>query len=589
MSQSQIPEPTSPQDLHDLVTLEPRNQSYESIPSSSKLHDTTSGPSTATSSRQFSSPFFSHSTSVFSMSDEPDQPNPFHADSQSVDNSKVPSHSVRSAVSHASTGWPHYLHQPASSSRTGSLGPQIERAEKDSDDVEMPAESRRPFHRSGASTSTALNRLFTARPTISPTISREPSSSKPSAGFAYMRSLACETPSLPNHLYTRGLLSGRHSDINVKVFGQVYPLHRLILDRAPFFASALSEPWCEASQKEIELHPEDIDPNITKTAFELALKRLYGARNSVDEDAEASGLFATGCWLEMQDLVDASVDSLLRRMHVTELAPTVQLVTANYYGKAGEKILASAKAMLSRDGWEMPLKSWDGIPSDLIRELVGGDGFFIHGEWERFVLAKRILDRRLKFVARDAGLCPPGPIMFPESLRYRAIRPDPHHRDSAEENLSVVSTEIDSPDRWTAIYRHPDVEPLLLLLDEGVHYVHLDFEQLQYMRATRDVFGVPVLPEKIVADSLWANMELRQRVNNAREKDLTLSLSHAAEYWTFEASEDKALRNGKHRANNVDPPRIVSAHPDSSASSDFSASSRSVPSENQTRRFWIPR
>lgn len=88
-----------------------------------------------------------------------------------------------------------------------------------------------------------------------------------------------ENVPLPEHLYTRGLLGGRHSDITVHAFGYPYKLHRILLDRAPFFNSALSGPWIESNSKEITLHPDDIDHNITQIAFELALKRLYGAGN----------------------------------------------------------------------------------------------------------------------------------------------------------------------------------------------------------------------------------------------------------------------------------------------------------------------
>ena len=403
-----------------------------------------------------------------------------------------------------------------------------------------------------------------------------------------MRSLAFETATLPNHLYTRGFLGGRHSDISVKVFDHVYPLHRIVLDRAPFFASALSEPWSEASQKEIELHPEDVDSNITKSAFELALKRLYGCRNTAEEDAEASGLFATGCWLEMQDLVDASVDSLLRRMHVTDLARTVQLVTANYYGKSGDKILASAKAMLTRDGWEMPLRCWDGIPSDLIREIVGGDGFFVYGEWDRWVLAKRLLDRRLKTLVRDAGLSSADGLKAPDALRSQCIR-SRVDLDNASGEGKKRKVEVHDPNqRWLSLYKHSDVAPLLALLDEGVHYMHLDFEQLQFIRSTRDALGVPIMPEKIISDSLWAGLELRQKVLNAREKDLTLSLSQAAEFWTLEKSEPSTNGNTKTSPAGGDAPRIVSAQPDRNGSGNFSESSPSAKSKGRPRRFWIP-
>ena len=124
--------------------------------------------------------------------------------------------------------------------------------------------------------------------------------------------LASDSAPLPGHLFTRGFVQGRHSDISIQAFGNTYHLHRLLLDRAPFFSSALSEPWLESTAKELTLNPSDIDPNISQDSFELALKRLYGIVNTVDQDKEAMGLFATACWLEMTDLVDSAIDSLLR-------------------------------------------------------------------------------------------------------------------------------------------------------------------------------------------------------------------------------------------------------------------------------------
>ena len=185
------------------------------------------------------------------------------------------------------------------------------------------------------------------------------------------------------------------------VFGTSYALHRIILDQAPFFASALSPPWLEATARELTLHPEDTDHNITKTAFELALRRLYGHPDHAAEATEAFSLFATACWLEMTDLMSDSVEQLLKQMANTTLPAMVNMVTVNYYGQAGDRILHAAKAMLSRDGYEMPLKSWDDISTDVIRDIVGGDSFYVQTEWRRWNLARRLLNRRLKLIARD--------------------------------------------------------------------------------------------------------------------------------------------------------------------------------------------
>lgn len=343
-----------------------------------------------------------------------------------------------------------------------------------------------------------------------------------------MHTASMETAPLPSHLYTRGLLNGRHSDITVHAFGTKYALHRLILDRAPFFSSALSEPWFESTSKDITLQPDDVDSNITQAAFELALKKLYGCDISAEEDGEAIGLFATGCWLEMTDLIDTSVNSILRQMKPSKLGSFIRLVTSNYYGKPGDRILASAKSMLCREGWEMSIRHWDDISGDIIREIIGGDGFFVQGEWERFVLAKRLLDRRLRFKALESGLYdstgkikrPP-----PSTTAFDAIRFDTVYRKS----MPVVTPQVpEAFDPWLALYTSPDVSALLVLLDEGIHYVHLSFEQLKKIREQRDALGLPLMPERVISNALWMSMELRQKVVNANELDLELGLTEEA-------------------------------------------------------------
>ena len=213
-----------------------------------------------------------------------------------------------------------------------------------------------PTIRLESSTPTTLSNLFAA-PEPGP-MSRHQSYIRTPSGTQYTRAtyLAAESTPLPNHLYTKGLLGGRHSDIMVHAFGAKYPLHRLLLDRAPFFYSAFSAPWSESHAAEITLHPEDVDPNITQAAFELALKRLYGCHRVEEEDHEAIGLFATGCWLDMADLIEASIHSLLRQMCPPRLASYIRFVTGSYYGKHGDRVLAACKAMLCREAYEMPSK-----------------------------------------------------------------------------------------------------------------------------------------------------------------------------------------------------------------------------------------
>jgi hypothetical protein len=360
----------------------------------------------------------------------------------------------------------------------------------------------------------------------------------------------------------------------------------LILDRSPFFSTALTEPWLEARASEMTIRPEEIDGAIDQASFELALRRLYGCYDQIEEDRNPAGLFATACWLEMKDLIASTIDSMLRQMCPDNLAHLIRLVTNNYYGNPGGKILASAKSMLCRDGWRMPLRLWDNIPGDIIREIVGGDGFFVEGEMDRWLLAKRILDRRLKSQAIAAGLVEPGSrkiMKAPEAASLMAVRFDAVYRNSSAGTGRGVP---DSFQKWLALYTHPEVEPLLVLLDEGIHYIHLDFEQLQLIRRSKDALGLPVVPEKAISTALWQGMELRQRVLNARDVDLELglglqcadaSLADAGRDTTMSilASSETQRPKGKRKVSHSDAPE-----------SDID--SGSWDGNGKPRKFWIP-
>ncbi|KAF1976916.1 hypothetical protein BU23DRAFT_15187 [Bimuria novae-zelandiae CBS 107.79] len=399
---------------------------------------------------------------------------------------------------------------------------QIPSAQKTTDDPTTPPDSKPARETRGReyTTLTTLSRLFAGNDTVPD--SRTPSYNQ-ATGPLHMRASSESIP-LPDHLYTRGLLEGRHSDITVIAFGQRYNLHRLILDRAPFFTTALSEPWIESQSREVKLYPEDIDSNITQAAFELAIKRLYGVDISPESDVEAIGLFAAGCWLEMQDLIDGSIESILRQMTPELLGPLIRLVTSNYYGRSGDRILESAKAMLSRNGWEMPLKFWDGMPGDIIRELVASDGFYVDSEWDRWVLAKCLLDRRLRQAAVGAGLIQRGQRPTPKAPNSSALTAVRFGGAYRQDSLTLQQSGTDTQSDWLALYSDPDIERILVLLDEGIHYIHMEYEQLEFIREARDVFGLPVMPDRVISNALWQQLALRQKVVNADESSQELGL-----------------------------------------------------------------
>ena len=306
------------------------------------------------------------------------------------------------------------------------------------------------------------------------------------------------------------------------------------------------------------------------------------------------GLFATGCWLDMADLIAASINSLLRQMSPANLASYIRLVTSNYYGKHGDKVLAGAKAMLCREGYEMSSRYFDGISGDIIREIIGSDGFYVPGEWERWALAKRILNRRLKTKAIEAGLTnPDGKLRHPRphSMNFMAIRFDTVYRSTS----SIGGTDA-SPgfDQWLGLYTNPDISPILVLLDEGIHYLHLSFEQLQVIREQRDILGVPLMPEKVISNALWMSMELRQRILNAKESDEELGFSFEVEPQDEEGSatpvEDES-DNPTSSSKDGESEIVTGKRPvleQTESEETIEMESGSWDGNGKPRKFWIP-
>lgn len=333
------------------------------------------------------------------------------------------------------------------------------------------------------------------------------------------------------------------------------------------------------------LELEDLDSNITQSAFELALKRLYGCHATDDENSEAIGLFATSCWLEMNDLIESSVNAILRQMTPKNIGSFIKLVTGNYYGGAGDRILASAKAMLCKEGWEMPLRYWDNVSGEVGREVIGNDGFFVHGEWERWVLAKRVFNRRLKLLAIEAGLVEPSGHHVrspPNTMRFNAIRFDAVYRKNTQLACRPIP---DAYDPWLALYTNPDIAALLVLLDEGIHYIHLSFEQLKQIKDQRDVLGLPLMPEGVISNSLWTQMELRQRVLGANELQQELGLTQPSDYTGDSSSTARAAVN-----ENIQPSSSKGKQAEV-ISSDVQAEdmeSGSWDGNGQPRKFWVP-
>ena len=283
---------------------------------------------------------------------------------------------------------------------------------------------------------------------------------------------------IEEHLYLRGYLNGVCSDISIIAFGKAYALHRIILDRSPFFSSLFAGPWKDADIPVLDL--DFSDPNITQTAFEIALQRLYG-HVIQPEDDQIANLLATGAYLDLQDLVEECLVTLLRTLNSQNVAKRHSFARGKqYYGDASEKLAEACFTLLCHAGSSMSLDQWDEIPSDVAAEVIASDAFWVEGEYERYCFARDFLRRR-----RSQG--------------------------------------------------GDDLQNLEQLLTTGIHYLHLPFEILQQILSENERKDA-VVPPSVIHHALWQQTNLRQIIVSADPSNPSLGLA-SEEGWVVPSKD----------------------------------------------------
>ena len=284
---------------------------------------------------------------------------------------------------------------------------------------------------------------------------------------------------IEEHLYQRGWLSGVCSDISIDAFGKSYALHRIILDRSPFFSSLFAGPWRDADTPVLDL--DFSDPNISQPAFEIALQRLYGHILLPDDDV-VSSLLATGAYLDLQDLVEECLATLLRTLNPANVSDRYQFARGKqYYGEASEKLAEACYTLLCHAGSSMSLEQWDGISNDVVAEVLSSDAFWAEGEYERYCFARDFIKRR---------------------------------RSQGSEDIQVIEQ----------------------VLVTGIHYLHLPFETLQLILADKDADGNPIVAPQVVHNAFWQQTDLKQIIVSADPANPSLNLA-AEDGWSVPSKD----------------------------------------------------
>lgn len=103
--------------------------------------------------------------------------------------------------------------------------------------------------------------------------------------------------------------------------------------------------------------------------------------------------------------------------------------------------------------------------------------------------------------------------MFSEFERYQFIR-------------QIIFTRYDQYKNSSDTFelRELDTNPHCTLVSESVYYMHMTFEQLESIQNDKNPFtNQPLVPEKVLRDALWKQVQFRSKIVFSCQTDTTLN------------------------------------------------------------------
>ncbi len=289
----------------------------------------------------------------------------------------------------------------------------------------------------------------------------------------------CKTESIARYIFQKGFLDGLYSDVTVLAFGKSYKLHKLFLERSPYFKSLFG--WSTDNDSEemdsYEVYDKtdedkeshactltfDDNEECTQKSFELALARLYGSANIKEENKIPYSMIAIGQYLGINDVVCTATDYIVKQMDMSNISENLKFATSNNYGSASERMIQNGKGILCADGWEYGPAKWDDIPESVIAEIVGEDYFFVPNEWDRCIFIIRLIERRVIAAPYD------------------------------KERVKLLSK----------------------VLNEKIRFCHMSPDQLQELELLRDPNGAHYINPQVLHNALWRAMQIKKLVLEA--------------------------------------------------------------------------
>ncbi|OBZ82507.1 putative germ cell-less protein [Choanephora cucurbitarum] len=289
---------------------------------------------------------------------------------------------------------------------------------------------------------------------------------------------------LCRHILNRGLLDGIGSDIQIYIpsWKKTYHLHKLILDQNPYFKLLLQGPFLESEKSQIDLYLENEDnPFIDMESFQFVLDYLYGKIEQPSiYQSNVKQILATCSYFQIDAICNLCVDFILKSLNQAN-AIDYLLFSNEYMVIGNDRICDAVCAFLCREAYGMSRSILVALPLEWLEKIIESDAFWVPSEFERYKFIKQVITARYAFYL---------------------TRKD-----------SFVMSELDT-------------NPECHIICKSIYYMHMTFEQLESIRNDKNPFTKKSLvPEKVLKDALWLQVQLRSRIESIQEKDTKLGMA----------------------------------------------------------------
>lgn len=233
-----------------------------------------------------------------------------------------------------------------------------------------------PYSDQSPSPSSSMEAKSTNYNTSVATISSPSSISKITTGSKYDWRL--HSLMLCRHIFTRGLVDGIGSDIQVYVpsWNKTYQLHRLVLDQNPYFKLLLQGGFREAESNKITLHFDKDNPFITMESFQFVLEYLYG---KIDEplitQENVRQILATSSYFQL-DMCGICVDFILKNLNHQNVVDYL-LFTNELMVQGSDRICDAVFTFLCREAYHMDRSILASLPLEWLQKVIESDAFWV--------------------------------------------------------------------------------------------------------------------------------------------------------------------------------------------------------------------